>query len=64
MEPIMNNSNNNQTDPGGDSRTPEYQRPRFRRVELAAEEVLSTNCKQGGICDVLPQELGGTGAGS
>ncbi len=41
-----------------------YRKPRFRKIELAAEEVLTTGCKQASVCDVLPASLGGQGAGS
>ena len=52
-----------------ESGTPEvepvaYRAPTLRKIHLAADEVLSSGCKVAGVCDILPIESGGTGAGS
>jgi hypothetical protein len=43
--------------------TVEYSKPKLRKIRLAAEEVLTTGCKIGGVCDVLGYP-NPTGAGS
>lgn len=41
-----------------------YQKPILRKIHLAAEEVLSTNCKVGGVCDLPTHMPEPNGAGS